>query len=128
MVRLLLIAISISALAAVGLLFALLACALRRWKLASRLAGVSSLTGLFGVFALGLTIMRVWSSSGPAPLILPGLIADPGVDPANRARALVETISLLTNSEGLACLAVFGGATVWLLVHWRLRLAQKGAA
>jgi len=127
MTRVLLIGISVSVLAGVGLLLALLACALRRWPIASRLAGLSSLTGLSGFLALGLTIMHVWSSSGPVPLILPGLIADPGVDPANKARALVETISVLTNSEGLACLATFGGATVWLLLRWRLRLAQRGA-
>jgi hypothetical protein len=41
---------------------------------------------------------------------------------------LAESISLMMNSAALACLVAAGGAAVWLLVRWRLRLAQNSAA
>jgi hypothetical protein len=120
-------AISVPALAAVGLLMALLACALRRWRLALRVAAVSSLTGLLGFVAIVGVSVRA-SSSGAGPMILPGAALDPNLDPAYKARAMVESISLLTNSAALGVLTAGGGAAVWLLVRWRLRLVQKHPA
>ena len=127
MAKLLQIAISIATLAAAGLVLALLACVIGRWKTARRIAGVSSLAGLFGFMAIfGLTIYA-GSMPGGGPL-LPGAPLDPSRNPADKARAMVESISSLTNSAALGILAALGGAVVWGLVRWRLRLAQKNEA
>jgi hypothetical protein len=122
------IAIGIPVLAAVGLLVALVACALRRWSIAKRSAGAASLTGLCGFALIFGVCLLTWSTPGAAVLILPGAVSDPNLDPAHKARALAESISLMMNSAALACLVAAGGAAVWLLVRWRLRLGQKSAA
>jgi hypothetical protein len=122
------IAVTIPALAALGLVVALLACALRRWSIALRVAGLSSLTGLLGFALIFGVCWFSWATPGASALIVPHAISGSSPDPAHKARALAESISLMMNSAALACLAALGGAAVWLLVRWRLRLVHRTPA
>ena len=102
-----------------GVVVSLFACALRRWSLALTVAGWSATVGAFVFGVLVLLLLAMYVNPGAGQVVL-HLVAKDSLEPAQKARALAETIATMMNCGALACIAGFLCGLIWALVRWRM--------